>query len=232
MKTLLTIFLLCIMPSFFFNAVSNPKEFICNYTKTPVVIDADLSKWNHASVILLKDTMAKGDNQMKVRSLWDEQNLYLAYEVKDDDLQARQTILDHRELWLDDMIEFLIDPLNEKDSCWDENDLIYHINLLGQKKDDRGSADCRTNPEWNGEAKYAVSLLGTLNDSTDTDNGYIIEISISWAEIGLKPVGGLKLGADFACGDKDGIRNSFFDWVGARPFRSPYAFGDLILRRD
>jgi len=208
---------------------ASPMQFICMYTKKPVIIDGQIdNKWKRASSIVIADNKKLTDNTAVIRTLWDKDNLYMAFEVKDKNLQAEQYVLDHPKLWLDDMIEFLFDTRNDKDSCWNTDDVIYHINLLGQKKDDRGSADCKTNPEWNGSARYVITMDGTLNDPTDTDRGYTIEIAISWKELGIKPYAGFSMGADFALGDK-GL--AVFDWAGARPFRSPYAFGNLILQK-
>jgi hypothetical protein len=205
------------------------KELNCRYTKRKIVIDAVLNEncWNAADSIMITDNTRRSDNVIKVKTLWDEQNLYIAFDVKDKNLQSKQTIQDNGQLSKDDIVEFLVDPANKKDSCWGIQDVIYHINLLSQKKDDRGTTDCKTDSKWNGNAKYAVKLFGTLNDSTDIDKGYVVEISILWEELGLKPSPGNKIGIDFGNGDS-GI---FFDWVGAHPFRSPYAFGDLILKK-
>ncbi|HAQ20905.1 MAG TPA: hypothetical protein DCR40_16980 [Prolixibacteraceae bacterium] len=206
--------------------LSNPdKELICHYTKNPIKIDArlDEKEWESARSVTLQDSRERSDTKAIIRTLWDEQNLYLAFQVQDNDLRAKQSVLDHPQLYLDDMVEFLIDTGNDKDSCWNVDDVIYHINILGQKKDDRGTENCMTNPGWNGSARYAVHLFGTLNDTTDTDIGYDLEISISWKELETKPV---SLSVNFAAGD-GGI---LFDWVGASPFRSPFTFGNLILR--
>jgi len=129
------------------------------------------------------------------------------------------------------MAELLIDAENDKDSCWDADDIVYHINLYGQKKDDRGTPDCRSDASWNGVAEIAVRYSGTLNDSTDVDQGYIVEMNIPWAETGQKPKKGLALGINFAIGDHDGRGRQLFDWAGAMPYRSPYAYGNLILTR-
>jgi hypothetical protein len=207
----------------------NPKQFVCNYTNNSIVIDGDLHEWRNTRSIILKDYSSGSDNVVEIKSLWDYENLYLAYIVKDKDLQARQTIVDHQELYLDDMIECLFDPFNEKDSCWNENNIIYHINLLGQKKDDRGTLTCVSDCSWNGNALYAVKLDGTINNSEDDDKGYVVEISITWNELGIIPHAGLKMGVNFACGDRNGVDNYFFDWVGANPFRSPFTFGEILL---
>lgn len=201
------------------------KEFLCKYTETSVMIDADLEEWRNASSIQIRDEKGKTDNKVKIYSLWDEENLYFAFDVKDSNLEAKQTEQDHAKLFLDDMIEFLIDPRNDKDSCWALDDIIYHINILGQKKDDRGTISCLTDPVWNGDARYATRINGSVNDPSDVDIGYVIEISIPWHEMKIKPSAGRLIGANFGNGDN----GTLFDWVDASPFRSPYAFGNLVL---
>lgn len=204
---------------------SPPEEFICVRSKNPVVIDAKADEWKDARSIEIADELKRSDNRVSISTMWDEDNLYFLFNVCDRDLQATQTVRDHPRLYLDDMVEFLVDPHNKKDSCWSQDDIIYHINILGQKKDDRGSDGCLTNAEWNGDAEYAVVIDGTLNDASDIDKGYVVEIKIAWREIGIRPFTGLVMGANLAVGDNGRL----FDWVDAAPFRSPYAFGNLIL---
>lgn len=204
---------------------NNPKELDCLYRENPVKIDGQLDEWENSPSITIGDKSLESDATATIRTFWDHQNLYLAFQVQDKNLQAKQTVLDHPELYLDDMVEFLLDTKNDKRTCWNEDDIIYHINLLGQKKDDKGTFDCKTNPKWNGDAEYAIEMDGSLNDPTDSDRGYKVEISISWQEIDLTPAPGLKMGVNFAVGDN----GKLFDWVNASPFRSPDAFGNLIL---
>src|SRR5690606_23131409 len=119
-----------------------------------VNLDGNLDEWKDVDTLMLWDRSSRSNTTAVVRTQWDENNLYLSFEVQDNDLQAKQTELDHPLLYKDDMIEFLIDTENNKETCWSLDDIIYHINLLGQKKDDRGTPDCQTNPKWNGKAEY------------------------------------------------------------------------------
>jgi hypothetical protein len=207
------------------------KSLISEYTNVPPVIDGNLDDkvWKSAKSITFDGTSRgkKTDDKGEAWTLWDKQNLYIAFNIQDKNLKALQTALDHPLLSRDDIVEFLIDPRNDKDSCWTTDDVIYHINLYNQKKDDRGTADCKSDPTWNGNAKTAVKLFGTINDSTDVDKGFSAEIAISWKELNVKPRPGFRMGIDLAAGDA-GV---FFDWAGASPFRSPHAFGDLILMK-
>jgi hypothetical protein len=126
----------------------------------------------------------------------------------------------------------LIDTRNDKDSCWAEDNIVYHVNILGVKKDDRGTKECITDPTWDGNARISVQLYGTLNDTTDTDKGFLVALVFPWAELKQAPCPGLIMGANFANGNNDGKGRQLFDWVGAWPMRSPYAFGNLILIKE
>ena len=188
------------------------------------------SKWASRDTIMVVSRLKDSENIMIVYSVWNTDSLYFFFRVSDSDLRAHISEKDHPRLFLDDMVEILIDTQCRKDSCWDRDDIVYHVNLLGFKKDDRGTADCKTDPSWDGNAGIAVHLLGSLNDSTDTDKGYLLSLAFDWNELNLKPVEGLKMGINFANGDNDGIGRRLFDWSGAWPMRSPYAYGDLILK--
>lgn len=173
---------------------------------------------------------SESDNLVRVKSLWDKDSLYLRFDVKDKELRAIRDEMDHPCLYLDDMVEVLIDAFNDKNECWAADDIVYHINLLAQKKDDRGTADCSSDPDWNGNARFAVALSGTLNDSTDTDEGYRVEIAFPWHELQVSPETGKKVGINFANGDNDGNGRQLFDWSGAWPLRTPSKFGTLVLK--
>jgi len=185
--------------------------------------------WNDPDCITVEGEKAKCENSFSLLSRWNIDSLCFFFKVRDTDLRAYQTEKDHPKLFLDDMVEILIDTRNDKDSCWAEDDIVYHINILGIKKDDRGTKQCITNPGWDGNASKSLQLLGTLNDTTDIDRGYLLTLKFSWEEIDRKPKSGLVMGIDFANGDNDGKGRRLFDWVGAWPMRSPYAFGQLIL---
>ena len=172
----------------------------------------------------------ESDNRVVVKTLWNNDSLYFLFQVSDNILRAFQTEKDHPELYLDDMVEILIDANNDKDSCWKTDDIVYHINLLGVKKDDRGTTDCQTDPTWDGNARYTVRLFGKLNDMSGIASGYTVEMAIPWSELDLHPQKNLHIGVNFANGDNDGNGRQLFDWSGAWPMRSPYAFGTLVLK--
>jgi Carbohydrate family 9 binding domain-like len=205
------------------------KQINSRFSKNKILIDGLSDDWENNDYLFLEGKKVDSDNQVTIRSTWDYDSLYVLFEVKDKDLQAYQTIQDHPRLFLDDMIEVLIDANNNKNSYWGPDDIVYHINLYGIKKDDRGTLECKSSPLWNGNAHYYVKIFGTVNDKTDIDSGYTVEIGIPWSELKLTPQTGLKIGINFANGDNDGKGRQLFNWSGVWPMRSPYSFGNLIL---
>ncbi len=187
-------------------------------------------EWDADDCIMIKDDPYGSENQLFVFSRWNRDSLYFFFKVIDTCLRAYQSEKDHPQLFLDDMVEILLDTANDKDSCWDENDIVYHVNIMGIKKDDRGTSECISDPAWDGNADIGARLFGTLNDTTDIDTGYLLNLSFPWTELDQKPKKGLRMGINFANGDNDGKGRQLFDWVNAWPMRSPYAFGELVLR--
>lgn len=184
--------------------------------------------WTAADPLRMEQADAS-DNSTVIRSCWDCDSLYLLFEVRDRDLRACQTEKDHPQLFLDDMVEVLIDADNDKAPGWKEDDIVYHINILGAKKDDRGTALYTSDAGWDGRASYAVTLRGTLNDPSDRDEGYTVTMAIPWQEIGRLPAAGLEIGINFANGDNDGHGRQLYNWCHADPMRSPEVFGVLRL---
>lgn len=208
------------------------KNIFAGYAYDAVIVDGIDNEWKDIqNAVVFKDKQECSPNEITVKLQWDCDYLYVLFSVKDDNLQAYRTEQDHPELYLDDMVEILIDTRNDKSACWGIDDIIYHINILSVKKDDRGTAACVSDPSWNGKAIYEVKLFGTLNNPGDTDIGYQVEMAIPWEEIEVIPEAGTSVGINFVNGDNDGNGRQLFDWAGAWPFRSPQSFGTLTLRK-
>lgn len=209
--------------------------FSCETTDRKVIFSNRLTEssypcWSDTEPIaVVKDTCGGSDNEMTVKSLWSEDSLYFFFEVKDKNLQCHQVANDHKKLFLDDMVEFLLDPRNDRGEMWIEDDIIYHINILGYKKDDRGTSEGISDPSWNGKERYTVFIYGTINDSSDSDDGYSVEVALPWTDLGVVPHAGLVMGVDFVCGDNDLKGRQLFDIAGASPFRHPIQFRDFTL---
>jgi hypothetical protein len=205
---------------------SERQHRICAFmTAIPIPLDGDLSKWHGGETVTFEGKPLAGHpRRATVYALWDHEHLYLAFDVHSSKLQAHVRARDGDKLWEDDGVEFLIDPLLHRRKEFLPDDFSYHINILNAVYDDRGTPSGQPDSQWNGNAQHVVRLLD--------DYHYIVQISISWQEIGVKPVrGNTVLGVDFGVNGKDPATGvyDYFDWCGLKVFHDPSGFGELLI---
>lgn len=123
----------------------------------------------------------------KARLLWNDEGLYVGFEVEDKDVVGGFP-KDKKDphLWTKDAVELMIDPGPEGD-----NQDYYEIqigpqNLVFDTAFDKYN-DPRKEPdgpfgheEWSANLKSAVVVDGTLDKSDDEDKGYTVEALIPW----------------------------------------------------
>ncbi len=132
------------------------------------------------------------------KMLWDDQNLYVLFDVKEDnvvggftkagapDQKDMWTTTGQPKLWMRDTVEMMTDPDPSGD-----NKNYYELQINPQNKvfhtqyDDYNSP--KTDPngpfgheDWDPKLKSAVVVKGDL-DKPGTDQGYTVEASIPWA---------------------------------------------------
>jgi hypothetical protein len=128
---------------------------------------------------------------------WDDQNMYVLFEVKDPDLvggftdksqgDERWTAGGQPKLWTKDTVEVMIDP----DGDGDNRD-YYEIQVNPQNKLFKSQFDGPQQPsggpngpfgheDWSPGIKSAVVVRGTIDKNDDKDDGYTVEIAIPWA---------------------------------------------------
>lgn len=119
--------------------------------------------------------------------LWDESALYLGVFVKDQDVVGGfDKGAKDPQLWTKDTVELMIDPDGDGD-----NKDYYEIQVNPQNLvfdsyfEDYNKP--RTEPngpfghqEWSSKLESAVTVRGTLDNSKDKDEGYVVEIKIPW----------------------------------------------------
>lgn len=150
---------------------------------TPPTLDGridELGEWAGATVSSqFVDTMSGGAAQVgaTVRAMWDDTNLYVAFDVADPFLVSPfRTLDDH--LWEKDCVEIMLDPGGDGLNYFE-----LQANPLGTVFDTR--YDSRRVPQpighadWNSGMRVGVGLRGAPNDETD-DEGYTVELVIPW----------------------------------------------------
>lgn len=164
---------------------------------TPVV-DGTIDKiWSAAQsnqALYLSDP-TKGYPLATVRLLWDEDQLYVLAEVKDDNLNATGG-----NLWEHDSMEFFVDENNAKTVTYEADDSHYRVNYQNL----RSAGKNATADSFTSAAKVV-------------DGGYIIEAALPLRTI--TPTVGKVIGFDFGASDDsnyDGIRDNATMWSNRR----------------
>jgi len=161
-------------------------EYICHKKTGEITIDGlrNESAWEGAeectsfhdiSGYLYPEPLYRTSMKM----LWDDEALYIGVELEEPRISASKTEHDSV-VWHDNDFELFLDPFGRGENYYE-----IEINALGTIFDLqltrpyslKGSAVT----EWECEGmEYAVSIDGTVNDSTDVDRGWSFEMKIPY----------------------------------------------------
>jgi hypothetical protein len=151
----------------------------CPYTSEEITIDGALTEaiWASAEAVrfMLPVTHGTPSGETVGRMCWDREFLFVAFSASDEDLQAVRTQRDS-DTYHDDVLEAFFVPEGRP-----VDHHYFEINPLGTVADGvwgpMGSA-------WNCEGlRTGIALDGTLNDSTDRDRGWRLEMAIPLGEL-------------------------------------------------
>lgn len=114
---------------------------------------------------------------------WDDENLYVAYDCADSDVVAEDRDRDGH-VYFDDCVEMFILPEFRFHAYWEI--------VIGPNGSVFDSAQCKQVKKWGciGDKtqhvkgmKHAQTIQGTLNNTDDTDEGYIVEVSVPFSQL-------------------------------------------------
>ena len=152
--------------------------------RTPIDIDGHLGEfaWESARQIGAFERILNDYDQIKHPTrgymLWDDDHFYFAFVCNDPDMWA---IFEEEDdpLWSEEVVEVFIDPDGDARNYLEleVNPLNAVVDLLIYQVNPR----FESSKEWDIEGlKTAVQVYGSVNDSTDTDLGWTVEIAIPW----------------------------------------------------
>jgi hypothetical protein len=164
-----------------------PKSYDCIHAKKPIQIDGKLNDsawktaaWTDLFVDIEGDAKPSPRFRTRAKMLWDDDYLYIGAEMEEPDLKA--TLTEHDSvIFHDNDFEVFLKPPTGTPGYFE-----FEINALNTSWDlfldkpylDGGKAD----NSWDIPGlKTAVALQGSLNDSSDKDRGWTVEIAIPWA---------------------------------------------------
>ncbi len=171
---------------------------------TPVIDGVIDSVWNDTEVFVTSrwKTDQVGPATAEVRTLWDEEALYVLADVTDPHLGAYEE-------WNADCIEIYVDEDNSKASPYDSNDFQYRVNYRGEL-----SADTRL------EARAVL-----------TDHGYLVEARIPFKNITAAQGRTIGFDIQVSDDPGAGYRQYIASWnsTDEQQSKSMFTIGDLIL---
>jgi len=167
-----------------------PRGYVCGYADAPVVIDGRLDEplwqaapWTDDFCDIEGDRKPPPRFRTLAKMLWDAKHFYIAAQL--DEPHVWGTLTGHDSvIFRDNDFEVFIDPngdnheyyeleLNALNTTWDL--------FLPKPYKDGGRAD----NSWEiAGLKTAVHVQGTLNDATDKDSGWSVEMAIPWKALG------------------------------------------------
>ncbi len=163
-------------------------RYVVNRTLGPISVDGVLDEpsWKAAAgtgPFRLNDASGFPQSRTEARMLWDDQNLYFAFDCEDADLFATMKNRDEH-LWEEEVVEIFIDPDGDE-----RNYIELEVNPLGTFIDLFVLKPVVAIPyqSYNIPAKWAVKVDGTVHNSSDKDKGWTVELSLPLKEAVTAP---------------------------------------------
>ena len=160
-----------------------PLAYACHFTKAPPTLDGKLddaawktAPWTSDFVDIQGTAKPAPRFRTRVKMLWGQQYLYIAAQLEEPDVKALQTQHDSV-IFKDNDFEVFVKPLPATASYYEFeiNALNTGWDLFLNKPYKRGG---RADNSWDiPHLRTAVAVQGTLNHSTDTDQGWTVEIA-------------------------------------------------------
>ncbi len=172
-------------------AAASPETYQAPRAATPIVVDGKLDEWSNIPwtklfVDIQGDAKPKPRFQTRAKMAWDADYLYIAAELEEPHLWATYTkhdsVIFHEhdfEVFLDpdgDALNYFEFEMNVLNTTWD---LFLDKPYRKQGKADNG---------WEIPGlKSAVHANGTINDPSDRDRGWTLEIAFPWKAFNRGP---------------------------------------------
>ena len=161
-------------------ATNDQFNFDGNYTPPELRVDGlnDDAEWANSSSVLTFGAQ----NQCSLTMYRGESSLFCYFDVIDNDIQ---TVGNNNgdDVTNGDSVEIYFDFKNDAANKPQNDDIQINIGAHGKTRIFVGSNG--TWGSWNGLLDYEINLRGTLNDATDEDNGYSVELMIPYAQVGI-----------------------------------------------
>ncbi|MCU0427615.1 MAG: carbohydrate-binding family 9-like protein [Candidatus Kapabacteria bacterium] len=164
-------------------------QYTVKRTVGEVKIDGVLSEesWTKAAPVgdfSLTDGSGKPQVSTSAKLLWDSTTLYIAFECSDTDIIARMTQRDDK-LWEEEVVEVFFAPYLPEKFGYTELEISPANTILDlYVREVRGVMPIALPyTTYNLNVRSATQIRGTLNNSTDRDTSWTVEISLPLADV-------------------------------------------------
>jgi hypothetical protein len=166
-----------------------PRTYVCYRAPHLIVPDGKLgdpawesAPWTEDFIDIQGPLNPKPWFRTRVRMLWDDDFLYIGAHLEEDHVWATLTKRDSV-IYMDNDFEVFIDPDGDTHNYYELEinalGTVWDLFLTMPYRDDRQGRSAVST--WNiAGLKSAVHVDGTLNDPSDKDRGWTVELAIPW----------------------------------------------------
>lgn len=170
---------------------TEPKHYVTHFTSKAPSIDGHLNDevwqqaaWTDLFTDIEGDLKPAPTYETRVKMAWDNEHLYIAAEMKEPHVWANLTKHDEV-VFYDNDFEVFIDPDNDTHQYFEVEvnalNTIFDLFLSKPYRNNNGALIA-----WDLHGlQSAVQVQGTLNDPTDTDEGWTVEMAIPFRSVTL-----------------------------------------------
>jgi hypothetical protein len=159
-------------------------EYVVHRARAPLQIDGVLAEpdWDRAERAgpLVRSLDGKAATAAtEARLLWDDQNLYVAFLCEDKNVSGA-FFKDDEKLYTSNVVELFLNPSGDS-SHYDEIEVaptnaLFDASFAGGPRQGMDLS-------WSSRARHAVHVDGTLNDASDVDRGWTVELAIPFSAL-------------------------------------------------
>lgn len=188
-KPLSLLALLSLTFNVFSQDIPQPRSYVAYQVTEKPIIDGQLNEttwqdadWSEPFLDIQGPDLPTPNQLTQMKMLWDQENLYIGVKLNEKNIWAtyteRESVIFH-----ENDIEVFIDPDGDTHNYYE-----IEVNALGTLWDLLLTKPYKNGGKpingWNiNDLEYAIHLSGTINDPTDLDNYWSIEMAIPWKSL-------------------------------------------------
>ncbi|WP_233993701.1 carbohydrate-binding family 9-like protein [Salinibacter altiplanensis] len=170
-------------------AETDPRTYAIYRASGPITVDGRLDEGGWAAAPWTADFVdIRGQDaptprfRTRAKMLWDDEALYVAATLEEPNVWATLTQRD-TVVYYDNDFEVFIDPTGTTHNYYEveinARETVWDLMLLKPYRDGGPALDT-----WDmQELEAAVDVKGTLNDPSDTDEGWTVELALPWSAL-------------------------------------------------